>query len=157
MSLEIHSSIIWPSSKRWQKHKLLEEFKWGVRVTVFPRPHPAWRPRGDAGGAEAHREPSSKCTWDFVFHNFKHCLLNYLCLIFVKSATLDGPETLVFYLYVDKDARGPALPILETVLLTCFELQLHYLIPLIQPQNQGGADSPIGTKTLLWFWDYQQK
>lgn len=67
------------------------------------------------------REVSGKFTWDFVFPIFKHCLLNYLCLVFVKSATMDGPETPVFNLCVEKDTRVVALPVLETLLLMFFK------------------------------------
>lgn len=65
------------------------------------------------------REKSSKFTWDFAFSIFKHCLFNYLRLIFVKSVTLDGPEIPVLYLSVEKDAGAVALPILESGLLMC--------------------------------------
>lgn len=64
------------------------------------------RPRsihGDARRVEACGERGKQqIHLGFVFPIFKHCLFNYLRLIFVKSATLDGP---VFYLYVEKDAR----------------------------------------------------
>lgn len=64
------------------------------------------------------------------------------------------PETPVFYLYVKEDARVVALPILETALLMCFKPKSHYLIPLVQPQNRGGAYSSTETKTLLWSWSW---
>lgn len=51
------------------------------------------------------RGVNSKITWDFVSPVFEHCHFNYLCLIFVKSATLDGLGTPVFYLCVEKDTR----------------------------------------------------
>lgn len=37
-------------------------------------------------------EGRGRFTRGFVFPIFKHCLLNYLPLIFVKSATLDDPD-----------------------------------------------------------------
>lgn len=96
-------------------------------------------------GRDAEREVNSRFTRDFVFPGFKHCLLNYLCLIFVESATLDGSETPVFYLYMKKDAGMVMLSILEAVLLMCFRPKSHYLIPLIEPRNQGGAYSSTET------------
>lgn len=73
------------------------------------------------GKTQREREVSGKFTWDFLFPIFKHCLLNYSCLIFVKSAPLDGPETPVFNLYVEKDTRVVVLPDLETLLFMRFK------------------------------------